>query len=113
MNSPFSRSLAVCLTLLLGLVCMAPSRAQTSLADKPIAAGADVPGNLALDLSVEFPTAISIANLNDYSDSAQYLGYFDPLKCYDYFFNAAAPASSFFTPNGMANGSNNHSCSNQ
>jgi type IV pilus assembly protein PilY1 len=114
MNSPFSRSVAVCLTLLLGLVCMAPSRgAVTNLADKPIAAGADVPGNLALALSVEFPTAISIANLGDYSDSTQYLGYFDPLKCYDYSFNAGTPTSSFFTPNGAAHGSNNHSCSNQ
>jgi type IV pilus assembly protein PilY1 len=113
MNSLYSRSVAVALTLLLGLVCMAPSRAVTNLADKPIAAGADVPGNLALALSVEFPTAISIANLKDYSDATQYLGYFDPLKCYDYSFNNVTPASSFFTPNGTANGSNNHSCSNQ
>jgi type IV pilus assembly protein PilY1 len=115
MNSLYSRSVAVALTLLLGFVCMAPSRgaATTNLADKPIAAGADVPGNLALALSVEFPTAISIANLGDYADATQYLGYFDPLKCYDYRFNAGSPASSFFKPNGTANGSNNHSCSNQ
>jgi type IV pilus assembly protein PilY1 len=117
MNSLHSRSAAVALTLLLGLVCMAPSRgaATHNLADKPIAAGADVPGNLALDLSVEFPTAISIANLNDYSDSAQYLGYFDPLKCYTYNFNSVTPAQSFFSPvspSSAATGSNHHSCSN-
>ena len=117
MNSLLSRSLAVSLTLLLGLVCTAPTRAQspTLLASKPIAAGADVPGNLALDLSVEFPTAISIANLQNYSDAIQYLGYFDPLKCYTYNFNGAAPASSYFSPvspNSAANGANNHSCSN-
>jgi type IV pilus assembly protein PilY1 len=120
MNSPFSRtrfsrSLAVSLTLLFGLVCAAPSRAATPLtllADKPIAAGADVPGNLALALSVEFPTAISIANTGNYSDTMQYVGYFDPAKCYVYNFVSAAPASSYFSPysNGlMSNGT--HDCS--
>jgi type IV pilus assembly protein PilY1 len=111
MNSPFSRSLAVSLTLLLGLVCMVPSRAQTNLADKPIAAGADVPGNLALDLSVEFPTAISIANLGDYSDTAQYPGYFDPAKCYTYLYNSTTPSSSYFSPTSINTASSGHDCS--
>jgi len=110
MNSPFSRSVAVSLTLLLGLVSMAPTRAQTLLADKPIAAGADVPGNLALTLSVEFPTAISIANVGDYADSTQYLGYFDPLKCYLYNYNSTTPSSSYFSPNGAGAGGNGHDC---
>jgi type IV pilus assembly protein PilY1 len=113
--SRFSRGFAVSLTLLLGLVCMATTRAAaptTVLADKPIAAGADVPGNLALTLSVEFPTAISIANLNNYSDSTQYVGYFDPAKCYLYNFNAAIPASSYFSPNSFAaTGGGGHDCS--
>jgi type IV pilus assembly protein PilY1 len=119
MNSPFSRtrfarSFAVSLTLLLGLVCAAPSHAATPptlLADKPIAAGADVPGNLALALSVEFPTAISIANTGNYMDNMQYVGYFDPLKCYVYNFVPAAPASSYFAPNSAGAGSNGHDCS--
>jgi type IV pilus assembly protein PilY1 len=111
MNSPFSRSVAVSLTLLLGLVCMAPSRAQTNLADKPIAAGADVPGNLALALSVEFPTAISIANLGNYADATQYLGYFDPAKCYTYQYNSTTPAGSYFTPSSIAAGAPGHDCS--
>ena len=111
MNSPSFRSVAVSLTLLLGLVCMAPSRAQTILADKPIAAGADVPGNLALALSVEFPTAISIANLGSYVDATQYVGYFDPLKCYTYQFNAGTPASSYFKPTHLGGGANLHDCS--
>jgi type IV pilus assembly protein PilY1 len=111
-RTPLSRSLAVALTALLGLVCMLPLRAQTTLADKPIAAGADVAGNLALALSVEFPTAISIANLGDYADAATYLGYFDPLKCYTYNFNIGSPSSSYFSALSPANGSNNHSCSN-
>jgi type IV pilus assembly protein PilY1 len=112
MNSPFSRGVAASLTLLLGLVCMAPSRAQTLLADKPIAAGADVPGNMALALSVEFPTAISIANLGDYSDSTQYIGYFDAAKCYLYRYNTVTPASSHFRPNSFAaTGGGGHDCS--
>jgi type IV pilus assembly protein PilY1 len=117
MNSPFSAtrfswSFAVSLTLLLGLVCMAPVRAQTLLADKPIAAGADVPGNLALALSVEFPTAISIANIGNYLDTTQYTGYFDPAKCYIYNFVAATPASSYFVPNSVAATSGGgHDCS--
>jgi type IV pilus assembly protein PilY1 len=117
MNSPilrtrFSRSLAASLTLLLGLACLAPVRAQTVLADKPIAAGADVPGNLALALSVEFPTAISIANIGDYTDTTQYVGYFDSAKCYLYNFNAATPASSYFMPNTLAaTGGGGHDCS--
>ena len=110
MNRPFSRSLAVSLTLLLGLVCMAPSRA-TNLADKPIAAGADVPGNLALALSVEFPTAISIANLGNYVDATQYLGYFDPVKCYTYQYNSTTPTSSYFSPTSIAAGAPGHDCS--
>jgi type IV pilus assembly protein PilY1 len=111
MNSLFSRSVAVSLTLLLGLVCMAPSRAVTILADKPIAAGADVPGNLALALSVEFPTAISIANLGNYADATQYLGYFDPAKCYTYQFNSTTPSSSYFLPTAVSAGTNSHDCS--
>jgi type IV pilus assembly protein PilY1 len=118
MNSPFSwtrfsRGLALSLTLLIGLVCTAPSRAgapTTILADKPIAAGADVPGNLALALSVEFPTAISIANTGNYVDNVQYVGYFDPAKCYLY--NTAIPASSYFSPNTYAaTGGGGHDCS--
>jgi type IV pilus assembly protein PilY1 len=31
-----------------------------------------VPGNLALVLSVEYPTAISVANLGNYADASTY-----------------------------------------
>jgi type IV pilus assembly protein PilY1 len=121
MNSPSSRTrlfsrAAVPLTLLLALVCTTPSRAvappSTLLADKPIAAGADVPGNLALALSVEFPTAISIANLGDYNDTTQWIGYFDSAKCYTYQFDSAFPEHSYFKPtsNGLVSGGK-HDCS--
>ena len=59
--------------------------AQTALADKPVFASVSVPGNLALALSVEFPTAVGNAHIDaSYSQASTYLGYFDPDKCYDY-----------------------------
>jgi len=58
---------------------------------------ADVPGNLALALSVD-SRAISIANLGDYSDTTLYIGYFDPAKCYVYRYNTTTPSSSHFRP---------------
>ncbi|RST51859.1 pilus assembly protein [Variovorax sp. MHTC-1] len=102
----------------LGLSCTAVLAAATKLADQPVFATADVPGNLLLALSVEFPTAISVANLNDYADATEYLGYFDPRKCYVYKYVEPAvkdgPASnSYFQPAGAATGSNKHSCSGQ
>ncbi len=96
------------------LMLAMPAGAQTvTLADQPIFATADVPGNLALALSVEFPTAISVANLNNYADASTYLGYFDPLKCYTYSYNSTTPSSSYFQPASFATGTNKHSCSGQ
>ena len=55
--------------------------ATVSLADQPVLSTANVPGNLALALSVEYPTAESTAHTDVYSTSATFLGYFDPDKC--------------------------------
>jgi type IV pilus assembly protein PilY1 len=60
--------------------------ATTPLADQPIRVS-DVPANVMLALSVEFPTAITRAHQGatfDTSGNTIYLGYFDPLKCYTY-----------------------------
>jgi type IV pilus assembly protein PilY1 len=111
MNSLLPRIRAAALALLLGSGYAAMAPAQTTLADQPVFASADVPGNLALALSVEYPTAISVANLGDYSDSAQYLGYFDPQKCYNYNYNSGTPSHSYFQPVSLAGGSNSHTCS--
>jgi type IV pilus assembly protein PilY1 len=104
---------AVGLTALFGLTYGALAAAQTNLADQPIAAGANIPGNLALALSVEFPTAISVANIGSYVDASTYLGYFDPLKCYTYNYNSTTPSSSYFQPASLATGTNLHTCSGQ
>jgi len=93
----------------------------TTLADQPIFATNNVPGNLAFTLSVEYPTAISVANLGSYNDAQTYLGYFDPAKCYQYNYNPGSAANdaynyttaeaSYFQPAAFATGVNGHSCS--
>ena len=60
-----------------------------------------MPGNLALALSVEFPTAISVAHTAGYSSASTYLGYFDPNKCYLYSYNATEALRHFY-PAGAA-----------
>ncbi len=60
--------------------------------------GGNVPGNLALVPSVEWPTLLSIANTGNYSSTNTYLGYFDPAKCYTY-----DKANEWFQPDGYAN----------
>ena len=80
------------------------AHATTLLADQPLFAASDAPGNLALVLSVEFPTAISVAHLDrDYKPAQEYLGLFDPGKCYRYLGATAATTTavtdgSFETP---------------
>ncbi|MBQ55289.1 MAG: pilus assembly protein PilC [Pseudomonadaceae bacterium] len=61
-----------------------PAIAQ--VAQTPLILGSNtVPGNLALVPSVEFPTAISVANIADkFVESNDYVGYFDSDKCYQY-----------------------------
>lgn len=107
-----NRSRLVSLALAAAALLLGSSASTAvTLADQPVFASADVPGNLALTLSVEYPTAISVANLGNYADSSTYLGYFDPLKCYTYVLNSTTPASSYFQPAGLATGTNYHTCS--
>ena len=75
--------------------------AQTTLADQPVFSAQSVPGNLALALSVEFPTAISVAHPGRTYDSANvYKGYFDQDKCYVYNYVSATSANNYFYPAG-------------
>jgi type IV pilus assembly protein PilY1 len=91
--------------------------AQTPLANQPLLTANEIPGNLALALSVEFPTAISVAHISaTYTATNTYLGYFDPAKCYSYRSgatdsttapNTTAP-DSYFYPDGAASAT--HTC---
>lgn len=68
------------------LLGIGSAQAQTTLSDSPLYSASNVPANLMLALSVEFPTGTVAAygNASGYSSSNTYLGYFDPAKCYDY-----------------------------
>lgn len=78
-----------------------------TLTDQPVFATSEVPGNVALALSVEYPTAIRMAHTAAYSSASTYLGYFDPAKCYSYVVQTDT-ATSYFDPAGKADA--NHSC---
>ncbi|MDV3514573.1 PilC/PilY family type IV pilus protein [Stenotrophomonas sp. C1657] len=78
-----------------------PLRAE--IAQAPLTAQIEVPGNLVLVPSVEFPTLISAANLGDYSTSASYEGYFDNAKCYRYVYATSEPQR-HFEPIGLRQG---------
>ena len=56
------------------------------LASAPLSLKGSVPPNVLFALSVEFPTANTAAyqGTNDYTSANQYLGLFDPKKCYAY-----------------------------
>jgi len=78
-------------------------QAATNLADKPLFSGTAVPGNVALTLSVEFPTALgsAYAGASDYATGRTYLGYFDAEKCYQYHTEATL-TNHYFEPVGAA-----------
>lgn len=95
---------AVVLGPLLGGMCQLG--ATTALSDGPVFATNSVPGNVALALSVEWPTASRAAypGTNDYSRGNVYRGYFDAGKCYVYNHVATETATnlSHFAPSGAA-----------
>ncbi|OUM03780.1 PilC/PilY family type IV pilus protein [Variovorax sp. JS1663] len=97
----------------LGLGLQGGAGAATTLADQPVFATSNVPGNLALALSVEWPTASRTAHTSSYTSASSYLGYFDPNKCYTYVSDTTANPlipgndgtkgdSSYFNPTGVA-----------
>ena len=115
MKHPFTPTQARALAMAAALaLASAATQAATPLADQPVFSTISVPGNLALALSVEFPTAISAAHyVKDsdppYSSANTYLGYFDPNKCYLYNYSATESQRHFY-PAGQAT---NRTCSNK
>jgi len=88
------------------LACVVASglAGAVTLADQPLFSTISVPGNLALALSVEFPTALSPAypSTTAYTSGSTYIGYFDPEKCYAYSYNSGTPSNSYFYPHSAA-----------
>ncbi|WP_374485668.1 pilus assembly protein [Zoogloea sp.] len=86
------------------------SAAKTPLADQPVRV-ADVPANVMLALSVEFPTAITRAYKgtdDTFQGSKKYLGYFDPEKCYQYVSDAVK--GNYFKPADFTTAAALYSC---
>ncbi len=71
------------------------------VAQSPMYVGSDVPGNLVLVPSVEYPTLISQANIGNYDKTRRYSGYFDPDKCYLYKYSKVE-TERYFYPIGAA-----------
>jgi len=69
----------------------------TTLSDTPVYSTSNVPANLMLALSVEYPTGTVAAytDTTGYSASTTFLGYFDPAKCYDY---SSTTGTGYFVP---------------
>ncbi|MEO8411701.1 MAG: hypothetical protein ABI478_14130, partial [Propionivibrio sp.] len=59
--------------------------APTAIADQPIFVTNNVPPNMMLALSVEWPTAVVGAYKTAYVATSRYVGYFDPTFCYKYY----------------------------
>ncbi|MEX2123837.1 MAG: PilC/PilY family type IV pilus protein [Woeseia sp.] len=92
------------------LVILGSSPAYAEVAQSPLyLGGGNVPGNLTLVPSVEWPTINSVANLGNYDSGRTYLGYFDPNKCYLYQYSSTESERHFY-PVGVAV---NRLCSNQ
>ncbi|MFZ6845988.1 pilus assembly protein [Undibacterium sp. RuTC16W] len=75
---------ALCTVLVASHLSVFAAPKPVVLATTPLyTGGGSVHPNLVLDLSVEFPTVkAAYTNSNDYDKSVEYVGYFNPLKCY-------------------------------
>jgi len=91
------------------LLALAAGQAGAQIVTQtPLSAGGQVPGNLLLVPSVEWPTIDSQANIDaNYVVATEYTGYFDPGKCYNYRY-AAVETDRYFYP---ANTTSDHTCS--
>lgn len=66
--------------------------------------------NLLLTLSVEFPTVGAAYRSGTYSPASEYIGYFNPLKCYNY--SGGGTSNGYFVIAGDANTAD-HTCAGQ
>mgnify|MGYP001145109662 CR=1 FL=1 len=86
------------------LFAAASNAAAFTPAQNPLFIGADVPGNLVLVPSVEWPTIVSVANIQPtYTPNEEFVGYFDSDKCYEYRYSGAESERHFY-PTGNASG---------
>ena len=101
MNKQFGLKVAL---VLAALGAGSTAVAATELTDSPVFSRSSILGNVAMALSVEYPTAERAAypGNNDYSSATTYKGYFDPNKCYDYQHHATVELNRYFVPAAVA-----------
>ena len=128
----YFRNLKPALWLMVALQAFLPSQnavaAATTIDNQPIFVTNNVPPNMMLALSVEWPTGVVGAYRSNYVEATRYVGYFDPTFCYSYYKNngttvdntpvtpltsgrtAAAAAQEYFRPVALGTGASLHQC---
>jgi type IV pilus assembly protein PilY1 len=93
------------------------AQALPAVAQAPLSVAGNVPGNVALALSVEFPTAISMAHQGSFVTGTRYVGYFNPNSCYRYYVGTAVDDTtntgndvSHFYPVGATDSATDYEC---
>lgn len=98
-------------TRIKGWLCLIPllvvCDTNADVAQEPLFLGSGVPGNMAIVPSVEYPTVNSLANIDAYTESATFIGYFDPDKCYNYEGSVTESERHFFP---VAGDASDHQC---
>jgi type IV pilus assembly protein PilY1 len=118
-TNPVRRWIARCAAAAYGAataLLLAPA-AFADIAQSPLSVAGNVPGNVALALSVEFPTAISVAHQGNFTTGRQYVGYFNPNNCYRYYTGSSTDDGnntgtdvSHFYPAGATNSATDYRC---
>jgi type IV pilus assembly protein PilY1 len=80
---------------LIGATLVGAVASAQTISQSPLSV-VNVPGNLLLVPSVEWPTLDSLANLGAYDVARTYVGYFDAAKCYKYSYNAIETNRHFY-----------------
>ncbi|WP_206606541.1 pilus assembly protein [Steroidobacter cummioxidans] len=96
-NEMWARVRAACFATFMTFIAGVAGAQQATpvVGQSPLTVGGNVPGNLVLVPSVEYPTLDSMANLNAYDVNRTYVGYFDSGKCYRYVYHTDEPERHF------------------
>lgn len=90
----FPKMLAMTASAVLALNPVAENaHAAVTVEQQPLTVSNNVPGNLVLTPSVEWPTVMSMSNLGGFSSTKVYGGYFDSAKCYTYDATGVIPST--------------------
>jgi len=97
MYTRYTKKLLHVLVSAVYVLCALPAHSAT-VAQTPLFLGqGNVPGNLALVPSVEWPTVVSVANIaSSYDEAVESVGYFDSNKCYTYQYSATESDRHFY-----------------